>query len=181
MLRFEKAKEQIDNNIVKNLRFKMLSLILCKHKTTYGQVTTSSRSFVYMLTILSGFTSFKLSVLVALFTLNNYAIRLANYAWVYPYHPISYPYHGRVPFVRVGAQKPGVSSEKKDFNYDYCHEASAKSPLNQFELLSIFSPASSCFSDDYFYYRRLWLKNEITILHSLLLELIKTFITRAKV
>ena len=104
MLRFEKAKEQIDNNIVKNLRFKMLSLILCKHKTTYGQVTTSSRSFVYMRTILSGFTSFKLSVLVALFTLNNYAIRSANYACAYPYHPLSKT-HGRVPFVRVGAQK----------------------------------------------------------------------------
>ena len=70
MLRFEKAKEQINNNIVKNLRFKMLSLILCKHWTTYGQETTSYRSFVYMRTILSGFTNFKLSVLVALFTLN---------------------------------------------------------------------------------------------------------------
>ena len=31
LLRFEKAKEQINNNIVKNLRFKMLSLIFCKH------------------------------------------------------------------------------------------------------------------------------------------------------
>lgn len=180
MLRFEKAKEQINNNIVKNLRFKMLSLILCKHWTTYGQVTTSYPSFVYMRTILSGFTNFKLSVLVALFTLNNYAIRSANYACAQPYHPHSRT-HGQVPFFRVRVQKLGVSSEKKGFSYDYCHEASAKSPLNQFELFSIFSPASSSFSDDYFYYRRLWLKSEITILHSLLMELIKTFITRAKV
>ena len=180
MLRFEKAKEQINNNIVKNLRFKMLSLILCKHWTTYGQETTSYRSFVYMRTILSGFTNFKLSVLVALFTLNNYAIRSANYASVQPYHPHSRT-HGQVPFFRVRVQKLGVSSEKKGFSYDYCHEASATSPLNQFELFSIFSSASSSFSDDYFYYRRLWLKNEITILHSLLMELIKTFITRAKV
>ena len=98
LLRFEKAKEQIDNNIVKNLRFKMLSLILCKHKTTYGQVTTSSRSFVYMRTILSGFTSFKLSVLVALFTLNNYAIRLAKLrvGISIPSHIISIPWTSAV-------------------------------------------------------------------------------------
>lgn len=112
MLRFEKAKEQINNNIVKNLRFKMLSLILCKHWTTYGRETTSYRSFVYMRTILSGFTNFKLSVLVALFTLNNYAIRSANYACAQPYHPHSRT-HGQVPFVLVRAQKLGVSSEKK--------------------------------------------------------------------
>ena len=133
-----------------------------------------------MRTILSDFTNFKLSVLVALFTLNNYAIRSANYACAQPYGPHSRT-HGQVPFFRVRVQKLGVSSEKKGFSYDYCHEASAKSPLNQFELFSIFSPASSSFSDDYFYYRRLWLKSEITILHSLVMELIKTFITRAKV
>ena len=126
-------------------------------------------------TILSGLTCTWLH-----FSLNNYAIRSANHACACPYHPRSRT-HGQVPFVRVRALKLGVSSERKCFSYDYCHEASAKSPLNQFELLSIFSPASSIFSDDYFYYRRLWLKNEITILHSLLLELIKTFITRAKV
>lgn len=133
-----------------------------------------------MRTILSGFTNFKLSVLVALFTLNNYAIRSANYACAQPYHPHSRT-HGQVLFVRVRAQKLGVSSEKKGFSYDYCHRARTKSPLNQFELLSIYYPDFSSFSDDYFYFRRLWLKNEITILHSLLLELIKTFITRAKV
>ena len=81
----------------------------------------------------------------------------------------------------LGLKSLGYPQKEWGFSYDYCHEASAKSPLNQFELLSNISPTSSCFPDDCFYDRRLWLKNEITILHSLLLELIKTFITRAKV